>query len=95
MRLLDNATFLESIARTHRAVIVDEGWRSGGISAEIGMRIMEHAFFELEAPVERVCTAEVPIPYPKHLKDAALAQAATIASVMRKGSSKSSWSSRG
>ena len=84
LRPLDNATFLESIARTHRAVIVDEGWRSGGISAEIGMRIMECAFFELEAPVERVCTAEVPIPYPKHLEDAALPQAATIASTVRR-----------
>jgi pyruvate dehydrogenase E1 component subunit beta len=78
LRPLDNATFLESLARTHRAVIVDEGWRSGGISAEIGMRVMESAFYELEAPVERICTAEVPIPYPKHLEDAALPRVATI-----------------
>ena len=84
LRPLDNATFLESLARTHRAVIVDEGWRSGGISAEIGMRIMESAFYELEAPVERVCTAEVPIPYPKHLEDAALPQAATIVATVRR-----------
>jgi pyruvate/2-oxoglutarate/acetoin dehydrogenase E1 component len=84
LRPLDNAAFLESIARTHRALIVDEGWRSGGISAEIGMRIMERAFYELEAPVERVCTAEVPIPYPKHLEDAALPQAATIAAAVRR-----------
>lgn len=84
LRPLDNATFLESIARTHRALIVDEGWRSGGISAEIGMRIMENAFYELEAPVERVCTAEVPIPYPKHLEDAALPQSTTIAAAVRR-----------
>jgi pyruvate/2-oxoglutarate/acetoin dehydrogenase E1 component len=84
LRPLDHATFLESIARTHRALIVDEGWRSGGLSAEIGMRIMELAFYELEAPVERVCTAEVPIPYPKHLEDAALPQAATIAAAVRR-----------
>jgi pyruvate/2-oxoglutarate/acetoin dehydrogenase E1 component len=84
LRPLDNATFLESLARTHRAVIVDEGWRSGGISAEIGMRIMESAFYELEAPIERVCTAEVPIPYPKHLEDAALPQAATIVATVRR-----------
>ena len=84
LRPLDNATFLEALARTHRAVIVDEGWRSGGISAEIGMRIMESAFYELEAPVERVCTAEVPIPYPKHLEDAALPQAATIVATVRR-----------
>ena len=84
LRPLDNATFLESLARTHRAVIVDEGWRSGGIAAEIGMRIMESAFYELEVPVERICTAEVPIPYPKHLEEAALPQAATIVSTVRR-----------
>jgi pyruvate/2-oxoglutarate/acetoin dehydrogenase E1 component len=84
LRPLDDATYLESVARTHRALIVDEGWRSGGISAEIGMRIMERAFYELEAPVERVCTAEVPIPYAKHLEEAALPQAATIASTVRR-----------
>jgi pyruvate/2-oxoglutarate/acetoin dehydrogenase E1 component len=84
LRPLDDATFLESIARTHRALIVDEGWRSGGISAEISARIMERAFYELELPVERLCTAEVPIPYPKHLEDAALPQAATIASTVRR-----------
>jgi pyruvate dehydrogenase E1 component beta subunit len=84
LRPLDNVTFLESLARTHRAMIVDEGWRSGGISAEIGMRIMESAFYELEAPVERVCASEVPIPYPKHLEDAALPQAATIVATVRR-----------
>jgi pyruvate dehydrogenase E1 component beta subunit len=55
-------------------VIVDEGWRSGGISAEIAARLAENSFFELDAPIERVCTAEVPIPYAKHLEDAALPQ---------------------
>lgn len=84
LRPLDNATFLESLARTHRALIVDEGWRSGSISAEISARIMELAFYELEIPVERLCTAEVPLPYPKHLEDAALPQAATIASTVRR-----------
>ena len=84
LRPLDNATFLDSIASPHRALIVDEGWRSGGISAEIGMRIMELAFYELEAPVERLCTAGVPLPYPKHLEEAALPQATTIASTVRR-----------
>jgi pyruvate dehydrogenase E1 component beta subunit len=83
LRPLDDATYLESIGRTHRAVIVDEGWRSGGISAEISARIMEKAFFELEAPVERICTVEVPIPYPKHLEDAALPQAGTIVATVK------------
>ena len=64
-------------ARTAR-LIVDEGWRSGGIAAEISARITEQAFYELDAPVARLCGAEVPIPYPKHLEDAALPQADTI-----------------
>jgi len=72
LRPLDDALIFESVRRTHRALIVDEGWRSGGISAEIGLRIAEQAFYELDAPIARVCTAEVPIPYPKHLEDAAL-----------------------
>ena len=84
LRPLDDATYLESIARTHRALIVDEGWRSGEISAEISARIMEKAFYELEAPVERLCTAEVPIPYPKHLEDAALPQAGTIIATIKR-----------
>ena len=74
LRPLDTATILESVTRTHRAVIVDEGWRSGSISAEISARIMEGAFYDLDAPVERVCSAEVPMPYAKHLEDAALPQ---------------------
>ena len=78
LRPLDTATILESVMRTHRAVIIDEGWRSGSISAEISARIMEGAFWELDAPVGRVCSAEVPIPYPHHLEEAALPQPAAI-----------------
>jgi pyruvate dehydrogenase E1 component beta subunit len=70
--------------RTHRAVIVDEGWRSGSISAEISARIMERAFYELDAPVARVCSAEVPIPYAKHLEDAAIPQVPAIVGAVRK-----------
>jgi pyruvate/2-oxoglutarate/acetoin dehydrogenase E1 component len=84
LRPLDNTAIFDSVTRTHRAVIVDEGWRSGGISAEISARIMENVFYELEAPVERICTAEVPIPYPKHLEDAALPQAATIVATVKR-----------
>ncbi len=72
LRPLDDATILGSVARTRRVVIVDEGWRSGGISAEIAMRIVEQGFYELDAPITRVCSEEVPMPYPKHLEDAAL-----------------------
>ncbi|HZV81560.1 MAG TPA: alpha-ketoacid dehydrogenase subunit beta [Geobacteraceae bacterium] len=78
LRPLDDATYLASIAKTHRALIVDEGWRSGSISAEISARIMEQAFYDLDLPVMRLCSAEVPIPYAKHMEDAALPQVATI-----------------
>jgi len=78
LRPLDTATILESVTRTHRAVIIDEGWRSGSISAEISARLMEGAFYELDAPVGRVCSAEVPMPYAKHLEEAALPQVRTI-----------------
>lgn len=74
LRPLDDETYIKSINKTHRAVIVDEGWRSGSISAEIATRIMEQAFYELDAPVARVCTAEVPLPYAAHLEQAALPQ---------------------
>jgi pyruvate dehydrogenase E1 component beta subunit len=74
LRPLDQATILDSVRKTHRAVIVDEGWRSGSLSAEIAARIAEHAFYELDAPVARVCSAEVPIPYAKHMEQAALPQ---------------------
>jgi pyruvate dehydrogenase E1 component beta subunit len=72
LRPLDDATILSSVARTGRLVVVEEGWRSGGIGAEIAARVAEHGFWDLDAPIERVATAEVPIPYAKHLEDAAL-----------------------
>ena len=83
LRPLDDETFVGSVRRTHRAVVIDEGWRSGSLSAEISARIMEQALYDLEAPVARVCTAEVPMPYPKHLEDAALPQPETIAEAAR------------
>lgn len=83
LRPLDDATLMDSVARTHRVLIVDEGWRSGGISAEISARIMEQRFYDLERPVARLCTAEVPIPYAQHLEEAALPQAGTIAATAR------------
>ncbi len=83
LRPLDDETILESVARTSRAVIVDEGWRSGGLSAEVSARITEGCFFHLDAPVARVCTAEVPIPYPEHLEQAALPQVPQIVSAAK------------
>jgi pyruvate dehydrogenase E1 component beta subunit len=72
LRPLDDDLVMESVSRTHRAVVVDEGWRSGSISAEVTARIVERAFWELDAPVARVCSAEVPMPYAAHLETAAL-----------------------
>lgn len=74
LRPIDDATIIASVAKTRRALIIDEGWRSGSLAAEISARIMEQAFYELDAPVERLCSAEVPIPYPRHLEEAALPQ---------------------
>ena len=74
LRPLDMQTILRSVQKTRRAVIVDEGWRTGSLAAEIGMRLAEEAFFELDAPLARVCSEEVPIPYPRHLEQAAIPQ---------------------
>ena len=84
LRPLDEPTILDSVSRTHRLVIVDEGWRSGSLSAEVAARVAEHAFYELDAPIERVCTAEVPIPYAKHLEAAALPQPADVIAAARR-----------
>lgn len=78
LRPLDTDTILESVRKTHRAVVIDEAWRSGSLAGEISAQIMEGAFYDLDAPVARVCSAEVPIPYAKHLEEAALPQPAKI-----------------
>jgi pyruvate dehydrogenase E1 component beta subunit len=83
LRPLDDATLMASIRRTHRVVIVDESWRTGSLAGEIMARIMEQALFDLDAPVARVCTEEVPIPYAKHLEEAALPQPAKIEAAVR------------
>jgi len=83
LRPLDDATIIASVARTRRAVVVDEGWRSGSLSAEIAARITEQGFWHLDSPVGRVCSAEVPVPYPKHLETAALPQVADIVAAAR------------
>ena len=82
LRPLDTDTILASVARTHRVVVIDEGWRSGSLSAEVSARITEEAFYDLDAPVSRVCSAEVPMPYARHLELAALpAKEAVVAAV--------------
>ncbi|MGA8145837.1 MAG: alpha-ketoacid dehydrogenase subunit beta [Candidatus Acidiferrales bacterium] len=72
LRPLDTTTILHSVAKTHRAVVIDEAWRTGSFAAEISAQIAENAFDELDCPVARVCSAEVPIPYARHLEEAAL-----------------------
>jgi pyruvate dehydrogenase E1 component beta subunit len=74
LRPLDDATMLESVRKTHKVVVIDEAWHTGSLAAEISARIVEQAFYELDAPIARVCTMEVPIPYAKHLEQAALPQ---------------------
>jgi pyruvate dehydrogenase E1 component beta subunit len=84
LRPLDTETIVDSVTRTHRALIIDEGWRSGSISAEISARLMEGAFYELDLPVARICGAEVPMPYAKHLEDAAMPQVPVIFDTARR-----------
>ncbi len=83
LRPLDDAAILATVAKTHRAVVVDEGWRSGSLSAEISARITEHAFYDLDAPVGRVCSAEVPVPYARHLEQAALPSVERVVAAAR------------
>jgi pyruvate/2-oxoglutarate/acetoin dehydrogenase E1 component len=84
LRPLDDATILASVSKTHRAVVVDEGWRTGGLSAEIFARILEVGFYDLDAPPVRVCSREVPMPYAKHMEEAALPQVPGIVAAARK-----------
>ena len=83
LRPLDTATLFASVKKTRRAVVVDEGWKSGSLAAEVMARIAEEAFFELDAPLKRVCSEEVPIPYARHMEEAALPQAPKIVAAVR------------
>jgi pyruvate dehydrogenase E1 component beta subunit len=83
LRPLDLETVLASVAKTHRAVIVDEGWRTGSLAGEVSAQITEQGFDSLDWPVQRVCSAEVPMPYAKQLEDAALPRAETIVGAVK------------
>jgi pyruvate dehydrogenase E1 component beta subunit len=83
LRPLDTATVLASLAKTHRLLLVDEGWRTGSLAGELSAQIMEQGFDLLDWPVQRVCSAEVPIPYAKHLEDAALPNRERIVAAVR------------
>ena len=84
LRPLDTPTILRSVATTHHAVVVDEGWRTGGLSAELAATVAEGAFYDLDAPVARVCSAEVPIPYAAHLEQHALPQVSDIVTAVHR-----------
>lgn len=84
LRPLDTTAIIDTVAKTHRVVIIDEGWRSGSISAEISARIGEDALWELDAPIARVCSEEVPIPYARHMEQAALPQVENIVAAAEK-----------
>jgi pyruvate dehydrogenase E1 component beta subunit len=84
LRPMDEETFLSSVAKTHRALVVEDAWKSVSISSEVISRIMEKSFFDLDAPVERLCGVEVPIPYPKHLEDASVPQVTDIVEKVKK-----------
>ena len=83
LRPLDMDAVLESVAKTHRLLIVDEGWRTASLAAEIGMQVAERGFDLLDWPPQRVCSVEVPMPYAKHLEDAAIPSATRVAAAVR------------
>ena len=80
---LDEATILASVAKTNRAITVEEGWRFSGIGAEISARIMEKGFDDLDAPVIRVTGKEVPMPYAENLELMTLPSVAEIIEAAR------------
>jgi pyruvate dehydrogenase E1 component beta subunit len=84
LRPMDEKTFISSVAKTHRAIVVEDAWRSVSISSEVSARIMEKCFYEMDAPVQRLCGVEVPIPYPKHLEDASIPQKEQIVEAVKK-----------
>jgi pyruvate dehydrogenase E1 component beta subunit len=74
LRPLDVLPVVQSVQKTNRLVVVEEGWRSYGVGAEIAARVMERAFDYLDAPVRRVAQIEVPLPYNRRLEQMALPQ---------------------
>ena len=83
LRPLDMGPVIESFKKTNRAVVVEEGWRSFGVGAEISSRIYEQAFDYVDAPVVRVAQKEVPLPYNRTLEQSALPQPADVVAAVR------------
>lgn len=84
LRPLDRATIGDSVRKTHRLISVEEGWPQNGIGAEISAFAMEDVFDELDAPVERVTGADVPMPYAANLEQLALPQVEDIVKVIKR-----------
>lgn len=84
LRPIDEATIMASVSKTHRVLIVEDAWRSVSISSEISARISEKIFYELDAPIQRLCGLEVPIPYPAHLEDCSVPQKKDIVNEVQK-----------
>jgi pyruvate dehydrogenase E1 component beta subunit len=84
IRPLDEAALLESVSRTHRCVVVEEGWHFAGVGAQVVDVIQRDAFDQLDAPVLRVTGADVPMPYNKRLEKAAKADVDKVVGAVRK-----------
>jgi pyruvate dehydrogenase E1 component beta subunit len=78
LRPLDLDTILDSVKKTNRAVVVEEGWPHGGVGANLSTLITEQAFDHMDAPIQRVTGADVPMPYSKRLEQAAMPHAASV-----------------
>jgi pyruvate dehydrogenase E1 component beta subunit len=84
LKPLDIPLLISSIRKTHRAVIIEEGWRFAGLGAEISSILYGQAFDELDAPIERVTGYDVPMPYAKNLEKAAIPDAERVISAIMK-----------
>jgi pyruvate dehydrogenase E1 component beta subunit len=83
LRPLDIGPVIDSVKKTNRVVVVEEGWRSFGVGAEVASRVAELAFDYLDAPVRRVAQAEVPLPYNQRLEQLALPQTADVINAVK------------
>jgi pyruvate dehydrogenase E1 component subunit beta len=80
---MDTQTIVNSVKKTNRAIVFEEDWRSFGIGAEIAATLQEEAFDDLDAPVKRVASVEVPLPYSKPLELAALTGAKQLVAAIQ------------
>lgn len=84
LRPLDEGTIVESVSKTHRCVVVHEGWPYGGVGAEISDRVQRLCFDELDAPVLRVTTLDVPMPYNAKLEQFCIPQAPRVVEAVKR-----------